>query len=295
MANNMDNKVKQVLFGSLLGDGCIANETIWVKSRFTETHSIKQKNYLFWKKNILKRQFAFGADGLDDKHISIRTRGYNIFTKLRKLFYLNGRKTVNKEILEQLDLLGLVVWYCDDGTYFFQNRNLNIYTYDFDYREHLLIQRFLKKKWAIDCKLCFDSRKKWYINLNGANAKKFLRLINPIFEHYDIPRCMHYKLGHLWNGNRRRIESAREVHRRDYNRWYQQPKIKERKRIYYQRNRNKILRQRKKHYQRIKETEKYKRYIRQYSKQYRHKNRERINAYKRKWRRKRKLKNLSAS
>ena len=71
----MNNEVKQVLFGSLMGDGCLPKESKGVNIRFSEKHSFKQKDYLLWKKNIFEREFIFGKTSYeeDKKIIGIRS------------------------------------------------------------------------------------------------------------------------------------------------------------------------------------------------------------------------------
>jgi len=48
----MKEKVKQVLLGSLLGDGRVGIYPKYKNAIFVESHSLKQKEYLLWKKKI---------------------------------------------------------------------------------------------------------------------------------------------------------------------------------------------------------------------------------------------------
>lgn len=287
--NKLNNKVKQVLFGSLLGDGSISDE---IRARFSEKHCLRQKDYLSWKKEILEKEFVFGEIFYDKnrKIFSIRSCGDIRLTQIRTIFYPNDKKIVIPDILEQLTPLALAVWFCDDGTYRYQNHQSVIYSSGFNHQQHLIIQKYFKEKWGIDCKLCIDSRRNWYTEFNATNTRKFLKLIKPIFEKYYVPKCMWYKLGHLYHGNQGKIELAKEKKREVSDIWYQKPEIRGKKRLYYQKHRNKILRQRKKYYSRPEIREKRKIYMEEYSKEYHRKNRVKINKYKREWRRKRKLK-----
>lgn len=58
----MIRQVQQILFGSLLGDGHVTNET---KPRFSEAHCLRQKDYLMWKKSIIQ------SGGKELNHVSI--------------------------------------------------------------------------------------------------------------------------------------------------------------------------------------------------------------------------------
>jgi len=287
---NMNDEVKQILFGSLLGDGCLPKDNVITSARFSERHCLKQKEYLLWKKNLLKKELVFENIYYDKnkKIIGIRSRFSKELMIIRTIFYPNGKKVVSWDILNQLTPLGFAVWYCDDGTYGYQSRFCRIFTYSFNHKEHILIQKCFKEKWNINCQVCIDSRKQYYIHLDSINAKRFLKLIKPSFERYNIPKCMWYKLGHFWTGNKERIELAKKKHRKSHNLWYQQPEVREKKRLYYQRNLDKILKQRKKYCQKPEVRERRRKYMREYSKDYQRKNRDKINKYKREWRKRRK-------
>lgn len=287
----MNNEVKQVLFGSLMGDGCLSKEVKGVNVRFSEKHSFKQKDYLLWKKNIFEREFILGKTSYekDKKIIGIRSHVDKRLTRIRILFYPNGKKIVTQSILNQLNSLGLAAWYCDDGTYQYQSRYCRIYTYNFNYRNHLLIQKYFKERYKIDCQICIDARKKLYIHMDAKNTKRFLKLVKPIFKKYRIPSCMWYKLGHSYKGNKERMDLAREEHRESNYRLYQQPKNREKKRLYYQKNRERILKQRKIYSQKSEVKKRIKWYMKEYGKIYRIKNRDKINEYKREWRKRRKI------
>jgi hypothetical protein len=44
---NINKIARQVLFGSLLGDGCLSDEAKAKNVRYSENHCLRQKNYLF--------------------------------------------------------------------------------------------------------------------------------------------------------------------------------------------------------------------------------------------------------
>ena len=51
---NIDEDVKQVLLGSLLGDGSLEINKGGKNAFYREIHSSKQKDYLLWKNQFLK-------------------------------------------------------------------------------------------------------------------------------------------------------------------------------------------------------------------------------------------------
>jgi hypothetical protein len=219
--------------------------------------------------------------------MGIRSRLDPRLTMIRKFFYFESRKIITKDVLNQLDSLGLAVWYCDDGTYHWQTHSCKIYS-SFSYQECLLIQRYFKNKWNIRSKIWTDSRNYSYLKLDAEETRKFLKIIKAVFLQYQIPKCMWYKLGHLYKGNKTKIDLVLERKRQDNRRLYQKLETKQQKRNYYLKNREKILKQRKDYNKKPGIRKKRKIYMREYNKKYREKNRDRINQYKREWRRKRK-------
>ena len=284
----MIKEVQQVLFGSLLGDGHVTNEA---NPRFSEKHCLRQKEYLLWKKFILEKEFAFGKMTREKgRNIAgVRSRVSEKLILIRALFYPNKRKILNSNILQQLGPLALATWYCDDGTYNYQHYYCRIFSYNFNYQEHLLAQNYFRKRWKINCEVQIDARNKCYLHFNAENTRKFLGLIKPVFKKHCFPKCMWYKLGHLYEGNKARIELAKKKKRISNNSWYRNPEVRVRKREYYLVHREKILEQRKIYQQKPEVKEGRKKYMKEYSKSYHRRNRDRINEYLRAWRKRRKL------
>lgn len=241
----MQEEVKQILFGSLLGDGGITKDGC-----FSEKHSLNQHEYLQWKKIRLSKNLQFindiftkrGVYKFGDRDIyrndilriatkrAIASKNYLILDKLRKQFYSDGKKVITKEILYQLTLLGLSVWYCDDGNYDYNKNIVQFCTDKFTYEEHILFQKFLESKFNLVCFIRLFKKKYYRIFFNRKNTDKFLQLIQPIFEQYQIPECMWYKLGHLWRGNGEKLDVEKEKKKRYTTEWrpkhYQKRKSK---------------------------------------------------------------------
>ena len=77
---------------------------------------------------------------------------------------------------------------------------------------------------------------------------------------------MWYKLGHLWDGNKRQINLTREKHREHENKRYKKSEVKKRKKLYYRVNKTKILPRMKFYQQRSEIREKRKKYSKIYYK-----------------------------
>lgn len=114
---NLSNPVIQTLMGSMLGDGCSNKQSKNIcHYRLIENHSLKQKDYLFWKVNIF-------SDFVPKFYVrkncaSMVTKTHPIFSYLREQFYepeAIQKSLIPIDLLSRLDLLGLMVWYLDDG------------------------------------------------------------------------------------------------------------------------------------------------------------------------------------
>ena len=193
---------EQVLVGSLFGDGCLTIKKDQKNPVYTENHSLKQEDYLKWKNKffcckLTKYQYFDRRTNKIYFHCQIRTRTNPIYTYYHKLFYPKGKKTINEFILSKLNLLGIAVWFCDDGCYNYRNENIYIATKGFSIGENRIICNYFKKKYNLDFKI--DSVNNIYLDVEG--TKKFKSLIKDF-----VPRYMHYKLGY---DNKRRKESKK--------------------------------------------------------------------------------------
>lgn len=111
----LSDKQKELISFSLLGDGCIATNDIFIVS-----HSIKQKDYLFWKYYLLKdlcnKEPSYYAG--QQKII----RGKEVFTQpcyrfgTKKITELGEiRNKPISEIINSLNNFGISIWFLDDG------------------------------------------------------------------------------------------------------------------------------------------------------------------------------------
>ena len=226
------NKAMQVFIGSLLGDGNIFSTKEGYIS-YSEIHSLKQKDYLLWKMNLMSELFNFAGSPYKFKtydkrtkkeygHIKINASDTKNLKKYYEEFYSNKKKVIPKEFLYKLSELGLAVWYQDDGNYNYGGYRCSIATEGFSYEEHLLIKGFLEGKYGIICEI-YKKGKQFYIGFNRKESEKFLKLISSY-----IHKSMVYKLGHLDSSNEDKIVRAKK-------------NVSKNKKIYYIKNREKII------------------------------------------------------
>lgn len=127
-----------VLVGSLLGDGSLQVHNGPFPA-FQERHSIKQKEYLEFKAEILGdfslrhvRPYDAGSEGFncDQEMCEWGTFAQPEFAELHSEFYVAGVKTVPADITNRLTPLALAIWYQDDGSLVYGNRQriLRIHT-----------------------------------------------------------------------------------------------------------------------------------------------------------------------
>lgn len=314
--NELPEDVEQVLLGSMFGDGSLYKPNKSGGVLFRETHCLKQKDYLLWKKEVLskvlimkERYYSYTKKYKNGKEKEINEiRITSLISPLLEKYYTQfypicTHKIYSIEMLNKLKLLGLSVWYMDDGCFNKRSYNASIALN----RENVeFIKKWLKKKFDLDGNLNKHNKNNLnYFNLvfNKENTKKFFRIIHPY-----IRPSMNYKIKitreeeltikrkqkeynhtplvkqrkNLWSNLHRDKEKSHKSYlknKQKIKKYHQSPEFKEKskiyrkknrdkikkfKREYYQRNKTKIL-QRQKEYNQIPETkEKIKKYIKKY-------------------------------
>lgn len=267
----MDKNAEQVLLGSMMGDGCLTkSKGIKTNPRYSEVHCIKQKEYLLWKSIYFKKLFniKFLIKIPKQNRIIKSTKQIYLYSNTcpfllyyYNLFYVKTRKKRNGKIitiesLNKLKLLGLAIWYMDDGNFCRGRASLTI-----NDKYIRLVKKWFKEKFGIEGKinnLCF------YLNVK--NSKKFINLIKVY-----IPKCMEYKII--------QTEADKEKFKKYIKKYREENKyeIKENRKEYYlknkkefllktksnyRKNREKILKRQKRYYQKNKKR------IKEYSKNY---------------------------
>jgi recombination protein RecA len=109
-----DDQMKLIL-GSLLGDGSLRYASAH-NAHFRVGHGERQREYCEWKQAMLS-PFA-NKMGRTGNGIGFDTIPMRQLATLRDAVYAaDGRKTVSRDLLSQLDERALAAWYCDDGTF----------------------------------------------------------------------------------------------------------------------------------------------------------------------------------
>jgi len=217
--------LRGLLIGIVLGDGTLSKANSKQNSHLLIGHSIKQKDYCNSKLNLvssllntsyhIKEYRVFNKK--TNKHYPIiqgATKVHRYLTKLRKVLYDNGTKKITEKILNYLTPEGLAYWYMDDGGVISYHKKKKIdgvffSTQNFSYEEHLLIQKYFKDKWDINCRIGKHGKGKYRISINKTNSYKLIGLISPyIYEDLRYKTILNYS-GYLIEFNK--INSSVEL------------------------------------------------------------------------------------
>lgn len=183
---------RQIIWGSLLGDGSLALNPNFKNARFSFKHSTKQKEYFFWKVGQLKEiaskksvwlQGVTKPDGFGQKKLRFQSQARPELTEIFRRISQNGHKRVMRKWLNQLTPLSLAVWWMDDGSLIGNSRKGVLCTDGFSLKEVNLIVRYLKKVWQIKTVRGRINRgEKVYFRVYiraVTQLEKFLRIIIP--------------------------------------------------------------------------------------------------------------------
>lgn len=191
----MDNTVgsltkfeRQIIIGSLLGDGYVRIVPGRSDAFLEINHSIKAKEYVDYKYGSLKRlcESAPRERKTNDGRVAYRfyTKQHKELTELYGQFYRRGKKIIPSDIV--IDPVILAVWYMDDGS---KSRDRDVYlnTQQFsiaDQNKLLYCLRLL----GIQARLSKD-KKYFRIRILKNSIDNFMRIIFP-----HIIDSMRYKL-----------------------------------------------------------------------------------------------------
>lgn len=192
----LSKRQKEILIGTILGDGHLEKNGCNVRLRVDHTEN--QKNYLEWMylefkdfvssvprliKEIDKRT------GKIYKRWHFSTYSLNIFNIYRNMFYKGKEKVIPENINEIIKSpLSLAVWYMDDGYKRNDCNALRLSTDSFQLQEQKLLQKCLKNNFGVESKL-HKKGKSWNIYIPSLEAKHFCKIIKS----FIVPE-MSYKI-----------------------------------------------------------------------------------------------------
>jgi len=215
---SLNEDQEQVLIGTVLGDGHLGSPNK-VNPYFSTNCCIKDKDYIWWKYNMLKSTEMFKRPPYEQTHhsfgklrqvVELHSRASHSLLKYYNWFYPNGVKRIPREILDRLQPLGLAVWFMDDGCFsiWIGNRRkgrkgklykkVNICMGDFLYEDVELSRNYLLSKFGLDFKIYPKLKNSKGLHILAINKRKgvedLVRIISPY-----IVSGMERKIGFLRN------------------------------------------------------------------------------------------------
>ena len=183
-------KQKMILYGSLLGDGSIVSGKEDRNCRFSEAHSVKQKDYLLFKHKQLE---PFSGKFIEyprkdgGRDVKFSTKAHSCFNKLRMMFYdKSGRKIIKFSTLKKITHpIALAMWFGDDGSK--EKDSYRIATAAYTVQEIKTLIKWLKDFFNINGYL-HKHGKYWYLSIRE-DRTRFTKLIKSY-----LPKGLYYKL-----------------------------------------------------------------------------------------------------
>lgn len=191
-------ELKDFFVGCLLGDGNIHNGTFGVKQI--------SKDLIDFKADIIKSHLP-GAiikiyeyesyvdkNGVKhQKYWDLRVSKSEYIKKLFTEFYPHGKKIIPEKYIRKLSLIGLAIWYADDGTTILVQynrltgsakcRRVQLCTDNFSVNEVCLIKNIFEK-YDFDCSIVKRKEHQVRLQVNGFSSQRFIQTISDYFYKY---------------------------------------------------------------------------------------------------------------
>lgn len=217
-SNLTRQELKSAIIGMVLGDGNLTQNRFQDgiyrgNALFRCSHSLKQWEYLEWKKNLIQQLFGYPLKikkvmvknqriGKIYPVCSLVTKVHPRLTQIFRMTYKNGKKVITKDILNRLTPLAIAIWYMDDGFLGINRKKqwkvVGLSTNSFNYEENCLIRDWFNEKYSIlfnvtrtRSKQEKDRRITYFLRKGLSEGYKFLDIIRPYVEKIE---CMRYKI-----------------------------------------------------------------------------------------------------
>lgn len=198
---------KEIIDGSLLGDGTIEKMKGNANARFGKQQKSESFDYLKYVFDNLKPFSKSFVERTVENTINIRlnrgpvtgnrkkflkinimrTVSHPFFTELRRKWYPKGIKIVPRDI--KLTPLMLAIWFCDDGSNHKNNKEAIIHTQGFQEEDINFLIGEMFNLFNIESKINYDGLKLPVIRIGAKSYENFINIIKP----YVVFDCMKYK------------------------------------------------------------------------------------------------------
>lgn len=202
--------IKSILLGSLLGDGSLKKHKGYKNARFSFRHSIKQKDYFWWKRNNIQAALSSKKDtweqtpeSVPDSSLEWQKHKLRYQSKaLPSLSYLHhlthkggdkGKIRIRRSWLNMMNAQSLAIWWCDDGSLVNNTKQGVFCTDSFSLKDMQILDRYMKIVWNIDTTIIpvglkrKDGGQRYRLWIRSVTElKKFLTLIIPYIPEYSM-------------------------------------------------------------------------------------------------------------
>lgn len=197
--DTMTERERNIVIGCILGDGFLQT-TGKRNARLRLEHSLKQKAYIEWKWDELRRYMQDRPTYLERfnpvwrkryQYLRCQSHSSPQFGKLQEIFYGSAGKKIPKNIAKLLRApLTLAVWFMDDGYYYGRDRTAYIYLSPFTAQDVRLLLDALARSFNLHPKV--ERKKTGALNLkfSAAETRLLIRIIAP-----HVVLSMRYKIG----------------------------------------------------------------------------------------------------
>ena len=154
------NELKEIIFGSLLGDAKLELLPRGTNARFGFTQSETHSDYFYFVFNIFAslslcgspRSYSYLDDRTGKNYISLTfvTFALPIFTEFFNLFYVEGKKIIPFSLINLLSPLALAHWIMQDGA-LSTSGGLYLCTDSFDPNDVIKLASYLTTRYNFDC------------------------------------------------------------------------------------------------------------------------------------------------
>lgn len=197
---SLSDREREIILGSMLGDGSLKLHRGYANARFSFRHSIKQKEYFDWKVGELKgisgpvNVFLQKKDGWSRvEKLRFQSRALPSLTELYRRTCKKGKLIIERNWLNQLTTLSLLVWWCDDGSIIGGGRKGVFCTDGFEEKAVRRLAQYLKVVWKIKTHVGAinrvrqeETKRYWRLWLSTEELKRFLRIILPELKVPDL-------------------------------------------------------------------------------------------------------------
>lgn len=190
--SSLSDRCKEIILGSLLGDGSLKLHKPYKNARFSFRHSVNQKEYFLWKVKEMAEISSENCvweqkdrDSWGNYKLRYQSLATEELTELYKLTHPHRRFKIRRKWLNRLTPLSLCVWWLDDGSLVSDCRQGVFCTDGFPYEQLLIVVRYFNKVWGLHPRLGKVAKEGPRANQyrlwirSSEELKKFFRIIIP--------------------------------------------------------------------------------------------------------------------